>query len=270
MVAIFNGEGDPLQCNKHRSLRLLESSVKVFEKISHCRLRSVTHIMDGWCGFMSGKSCADAIFNVRRMQKKYFEKCKELLHVFVVLEKVFDRVPRKAIEWAPQRREIPVKLVKIVMRFNADFKFRMCATGGTSELFDMVVGFHQGFTLTPLLFMVVLKEVTGRLAGRGERATLYVDDRVLTRESREVTQMLLKWKCAMESKGLKINMEKTKMMVSGSSEDAPVQSGRHPCVVRGSGVGVNTVLCTRCGKWCHKPWSRIQQRITAYPLHKRS
>ena len=72
--------------------------MKVFEKVLDHRLRSVIHIMDGQCGFMPGKACADAIFIVRRMQEKYFEKCKKLYRVFVNLEKAFDRVPRKVIE----------------------------------------------------------------------------------------------------------------------------------------------------------------------------
>ena len=96
-VAIFKGKGDPLECSKHRGLRLLEHSMKVFEKILDRRLRNVTQIMDGQCGFMPGKACADAIFILRRMQEKYLEKRQKLYHVFVDLEKAFDRVPRKAI-----------------------------------------------------------------------------------------------------------------------------------------------------------------------------
>ena len=98
-------ERDPLQCNNHRGLRLLEHGMKVFEKILDRRLRNVTHIMDGQCGFMPGKSCVDAIFIVRRLQEKYLEKRKKLYHVFVDLEKAFDRVPRKAIEWAHRRQK---------------------------------------------------------------------------------------------------------------------------------------------------------------------
>ena len=65
----------------------------------------------------------------------------------------------------------------------------------------------------------------------------------------------------MESKGLRINKEITKMMVSGSSKEMPVQRCRYPCGVCGSEVGVNSILCTECGKWCHKRRSWLQ-RIT--------
>ena len=64
-VSIYKGKGDPLQCSKHRGLRLLEHSMKFFEKILDHRLRSLAHIMDGQCGFRPGKSCADAVFILR-------------------------------------------------------------------------------------------------------------------------------------------------------------------------------------------------------------
>ena len=75
--------------------------------------------------------------------------------------------------------------------------------------------------------------------------------------------MLLEWKRAVENKGLKINMERTRLKVSSSSEGEPVQSVRHSCAVCGSGVGVNFILWTKCGKWWRERRSGIQQRITA-------
>ena len=81
-VAIFKCKGFPLQCNKHRGLRLLEHSMIVFEKIVEGRLRSVTHTMDGQCGFMPGNSSVDAIFIIQKMQEKYLEKRKKLYYGF--------------------------------------------------------------------------------------------------------------------------------------------------------------------------------------------
>ena len=45
------------------------------------------------------------------MQEKYLEKRKKLYLVIVDLEKAFNRVPRKAIEWTLRRQEIPERLV---------------------------------------------------------------------------------------------------------------------------------------------------------------
>ena len=92
---------------------------------------------------------------------------------------------------------------------------------------------------------MVLEEMTREARQREVKELLYTDDLVLTGKSREQAgRMLLKWKRAIESKGINMNEEKTKIIICGSSEDEPVQSGRYPCVVYGSEVGVNSVLCT--------------------------
>ena len=62
----------------------------------------------------------------------------------------------------------------------------------------------------------------------------------------------------MERRGLKGNMGKTKLMVSEASDTEPVKMGRYPCGVCGRRVGVNSKLCTRCRKWCHKRCSGLR------------
>ena len=70
------------------------------------------------------------------------------------------------------------------------------------------------------MFVLILEEVIREARQGGVKEVLYADDLVLTSESREeFIPILLKWKRAMESKGLKISMEKTIMMVNGSSKD---------------------------------------------------
>ena len=53
----------------------------------------------------------------------------------------------------------------------------------------------------------------------------------------------------MEERGLKVNMGKTKLLVTRDIQIEPVQFGRYPCGVCGKGVGVNSVLCVACNKW---------------------
>ena len=45
----------------------------------------------------------DAIFIVRRMQEEY-QKDKKLYMCFVDMEKAFDQVPRKVMEWALRKK----------------------------------------------------------------------------------------------------------------------------------------------------------------------
>ena len=47
----------------------------------------------------------------------------------------------------------------------------------------------------------------------------------------------------MELKGLKVNIEKTKVMRSGKSGGEIVKTGRWPCAVCGKGVGALNVDC---------------------------
>ena len=56
----------------------------------------------------------------------------------------------------------------------------------------------------------------------------------------------------MELKGLKVNIEKTKVMRSGKSGGEIVKTGRWPCAVCGKGVGANSIQCSDCCGWVHK------------------
>ena len=76
--------------------------------------------------------------------------------------------------------------------------------------------------------------------------------------------MFGEWRQAVERRGLKVNLEKTKMMVTRVSggggrccEGGEVSVwGVWPWCC-GRGVGANSVLCTACGKWCHKRCSGL-------------
>ena len=129
--------------------------------------------------------------------------------------------------------------------------------GELSRDFPIDVGVHQGSALSPLLFIVVMEEAS-KLCRKGDPLELlYADDLILTAETREeVWEMFNKWKDAMELRGLRINLSKTKLLVTGKS-GRPIESGNYPCGVCGRGVGRNSIECTTCGKWCHFPCSGL-------------
>ena len=54
--------------------------------------------------FMPVKGTIDAVFILRRIQEEYLAKQKKLYMYFVDLEKAFDRVLRKVVQWAFQKR----------------------------------------------------------------------------------------------------------------------------------------------------------------------
>ena len=258
-VPIFKGKGDALECGKYRGIRLLEQGMKLFEKILERRLRQVLEIDKRQFGFRSGKSTTDAIFIMRQLQEKFYEKRKKLYHVFVDLEKAFDRIPRAAIRWALRRQLVPERLVSVIMSLYTESRSQVRTPAGTSKPFDIGVGVHQGSPLSPLLFITVMEEATKAARGEGPWELLYADDLVLTAESEdEAVNMFNRWKGEMEKRGLKVNMEKTKTMVTGKGTNERVQSGRWPCACCGRGVGSNSVLCIECNRWCHKRCSGLR------------
>jgi len=211
---------------------------------------------------MPGKSTTDAIFCLRHIQAKYREKNKLLYHIFVDLEKAFDRVPRSAIQWALRRQGVPELLVKAVMQLYVGSSTRVLAAGGLSDMLEIGVGVHQGSVLSPFLFNLVLEEAAKGCSRGAPWSMLYADDLVLTAETlAEVVEEFRRWKMALERRGLKVNLDKTKIMVTGR-ESVPVRSGRYPCGVCGRGVGVNSNLCVRCNLWCHKRCSGVQNVST--------
>ena len=71
-------------------------------------------------------------------------------------------------------------------------------------------------------------------------------------------EKFLKWKSALESKGLKVNLEKKKVMVCGS-EGKAIQSKIDPCRIFGKKVTINSVLCTKCDQWIHEKYSNLKK-----------
>ena len=80
---------------------------------------------------------------------------------------------------------------------------------GRTDEFPIKVGLHQGSGLSPFLFIVVLD------ARRGlPRELLFADDLAVTDIEEEMQKRWLDWQIGMESKGLKVNIGKTEVMVS--------------------------------------------------------
>ena len=130
---------------------------------------------------------------------------------------------------------------------------------GLSEESEMKAGVHQESALSPLIFIIVMEEATKECRKGGPWELLYADDLVLTAETKEeVIEMFKRWRSGMERRGLKINMNKTKYLVTGKEAKEKVQCGKWPCGCCGRGVGTNSILCSECNRWCHKKCSGLR------------
>ena len=95
---------------------------------------------------------------------------------------------------------------------------------------------------------------------------LYADDLMINAESMEELLVTLKtWKAEMERKGLRVNMGKTKIMVSGPNLDLLKKSGKDPFGVCQTGVGTNAIFCGGCLSWIHKKCSGIKGPLRPDP-----
>ena len=110
-------------------------------------------------GFAKGKSTTDAIHIARQLQEKFMQKKKKLFHIFVDLEKAFDKVPRQAIEWALRRQLVPEWLVRAVMGLYHHSSSQVRFAGAMSGSFP-IDGVYQGSALSPLLLKLVMEEST--------------------------------------------------------------------------------------------------------------
>ena len=70
----------------------------------------------------------------------------------------------------------------------------------------------------------------------------------------------------MENKGLRVNMEKTKVMICGKGLDTIKPSGKYPCSVCRKGVGRNSIFCTSCDAWVNKKCRGIKEGLLTYQV----
>ena len=98
---------------------------------------------------------------------------------------------------------------------------------GTTDWFQIEKGVHQGCILSPCLFNFYAEYImrnagleeahTGiKIARRNIHNLRYTDDTTLMAESEELKSLLMKVKKESEKVGLKLNIQKTKIMASSS------------------------------------------------------
>ena len=138
-----------------------------------------------------------------------------------------------------------------------------------SDVFDVQVGVHQGSVLSSLLFIIVLEALSRELRTSCPGELLYADDLVLLADTiDELLSNLGNWKKHLKVKGLRANMGKTKIMISGKNLHSLRDSGKHPCGVCRKGVGSNSILCCGCQLRIHKKCCGIKGKLTADPSYK--
>jgi len=143
---------------------------------------------------------------------------------------------------------------KAVMSMYTGVKTVVRTVYGNSKGFEVKVGMHQGSALSPLLFLIVMEAISREFRVALPWELLFADDlAVIAETEEELIKRLNEWKDNAESKGMRVNMNKTKVMISGERQRQ--KAVRWPCGVCSKDVGSNSLQCTSCQKWVHKKCS---------------
>ena len=238
--------------------------MKVLERVVETIIRQQIDIDSMQFGFMPGRSTTDAIFILRQMQEKHHVKHKTMYAAFVDLEKAFDRVPRKVIWWSLRKLGVDEWVIRLVKTMYNNAQSSVQVNGTSSEPFKVTVGVHQGSVLSPLLFIIVMEAISREFRVSCPWELLYADDLAILSDSLETLKSKLStWKTTLESYGLRVNVDKTKVLVSDIEHKKIAHNNpKYPCSVCTFGVGTNSILCTMCNLWVHKKCSGLTTKLS--------
>ena len=121
---------------------------------------------------------------------------------------------------------IPDHLTCLLRNLYAGQEATVRTRHGTTDLFQIRRGVHQGCILSPCLFNLYAEYImrnTGleeaqagiNISRRNINNLRYADDTTFLAESKELKSLLIKVKEESEKVGLKLNIQKTKIMASG-------------------------------------------------------
>ncbi|KAK3524905.1 hypothetical protein QTP86_011517 [Hemibagrus guttatus] len=135
------------------------------------------------------------------------------------LEKAYDRVPREELWYCMRKSGVAEKYVRVVQdMYERSRTVVRCAVFQTEE-FKVEVGLHQGSSLSPFLFAIVMDHLSEEVRQESPWTMMFADDIVICSESREqVEENLERWRFALERRGMKVSRSKTEYMCVNERE----------------------------------------------------
>lgn len=235
IVPIFK-KGNKRDCNNYRGITLLSIASKVYERILEAKLVNQidNQLEESQSGFRKGRSIHDHIFTIKQITEKIRNTNVQVYQAFLDLEKAFDRLPRSEVQKTLINKNIDQNLRRAIMSFYSDTRSYVRTDNMHSEEFSIREGVRQGGVLSPILFNLVMddvmketrRETSKLLVGYQNMQPVWInecafaDDIVIfARNETELKRNLNTWNNKLSSKNLKINENKTKIMISGKSEE---------------------------------------------------
>ena len=181
---------------------------------------------DAQAGFRKGRGTRDQIANICWIIEKAGELQKNIC--FIDYVKVFDCVDHNKLWKILKEMGIPDHLTCLLRNLYAGQETTVRTGHGTTDWFQIGKGVHQACILSPCLFNLYAEYIMGnagleeaqagiKITGSSINNLRYADDTTLMAKSEEeLKSLLMKVKEESEKVGLKLNIQKTKIMVSGS------------------------------------------------------
>ena len=218
----------PKECSNYRTIALTSRASKVMLKILQARLQQyVNHeLPDVQAGFRKGRGTRDQITNIRWIIEKAREFQKNIYFCFINYAKAFDCVDHNKLWKILKEMGVPDHLTCLLRNLYAGREATVQTGHGTTDWFQIGKEIRQGCILSPCLFNLFaeyimrnagLEEAQAgiKIAGRNINHLRYADDTTFMAESEELKSLLMKVKEESEKVGLKLNIQKTKIMASG-------------------------------------------------------
>ena len=214
------------------SITLLTCEMRdiIISKYSHIDLRLQymnRELSDVQAGFRKGRGTRDQIANICWIMEKASEFQKNIYFYFIDYAKAFDCVDHNKLWKILREMGILDHLTCLLSNLYAGQEATVRTGHGTTDWFQIGKGVRQSCILSPCLFKLYAEYImrnigleqaqTGIKIARINITNLrYTDDTTLMAESEEeLKSLLMKEKEESEKVGLKLNIQKTKIMTSG-------------------------------------------------------
>ena len=182
---------------------------------------------DVQAGFRKGRGTRNQIANTSWIIKKAREFQKNIYFCFIDYAKAFDCVDHKKLWKILKEMGIPDHLTCLLRNLYTGQESTVITGHETADWLQIGKGVHQGCILSPCLFNLYAEYIMrnagldeaqagNKIAGRNINNLRYADDITLMEKSKETLKsLLMKVKEESEKVGLKLNIQKTKIMASG-------------------------------------------------------
>ena len=220
-------KGNAKECSNYRTISLISNASKVMLKILQARLQQYMNheLPDVQAGFRKGGGTKDQIANICWIIEKAREFQKNIYFCFIDYAEAFDCVDHNKLWKVLQEMGLPDHLTCLLRNLYAGQETTLRTGHGTIDWFQIGKGVPQGCILSPCLFNLYAEYIMRntrldeaqagiKIAGKNLNNLRYTDDTTLLAESEELKSLLMKAKEESEKVGLKLNIQKTKIMAS--------------------------------------------------------